>query len=242
MVGSSPRCFGCKKALFCGTHKGELCTACDEPAYQVPVTQPSNAMASHFPAIITCLMPARGGLLMAQYGLVPFDATPVPLVTILAPSECQLPVQQEDDTPLPQPGVGSCRMVLKNTPSTILVINASGFAGFQFPTVDNDEVTALRWNLLPSHMPIMDTSMLVPWCPMRNTPSGKKGDYMCACHHVFLSLCLFALLLENILSGLMQILSVKPMRDRHYGESMSPQPILRLWTCKHWSPHVGHYR
>ena len=33
VVGSSARCFGCKQALLCGTHKGVLCTACDEPPY-----------------------------------------------------------------------------------------------------------------------------------------------------------------------------------------------------------------
>ena len=55
--GSSARCFGCKQALLCGTHKGVLCTACDEPANEAPAAQPSNALPSHFPTMLTCLMP-----------------------------------------------------------------------------------------------------------------------------------------------------------------------------------------
>ena len=33
----SARWYGCQKTLLCGTHKGELRTACDEPMDLVPV-------------------------------------------------------------------------------------------------------------------------------------------------------------------------------------------------------------
>ena len=87
--GSSARCFGCKEALLCGTHKGVLCTACDEPTNEAPAAQPSNALPSHFPTMLTCLMPRGGELLTAHYAAVPFDASPVP----------------QDTTPAPAPGV-----------------------------------------------------------------------------------------------------------------------------------------
>ena len=145
--GSSARCFRCKQALLCGTHKGVLCTACDEPATEAPAAEASNALPSHFPTMLTCLMPGGGELLTAHYAAVPFDASPIPQVTTLAPSDCPFRVQHEDDAPLP--GVGGCRMVLKTRPGTILVVNGGRFAGFQVPTTDNDEVTAWRWNLLP---------------------------------------------------------------------------------------------
>ena len=76
--GSSARCFGCKQALLCGIHKGVLCTACDEPANEAPAAQPSNALPSHFPTMLTCLMPGGGELLTAHYVAVPFDASLVP--------------------------------------------------------------------------------------------------------------------------------------------------------------------
>ena len=104
--GSSARCFGCKQALLCGTHKGVLCTACDEPANEAPAAQPSNALPSHFPTMLTCLMPGGGELLTAHYAAVPFDASPVPQDTTPAPSDCPFRMQHEDDAPLPQPGVG----------------------------------------------------------------------------------------------------------------------------------------
>ena len=63
------------------------------------------------------------------------------------------------------------------------------------PTTDNDEVTALRWNLLPPRMPLMDISVLAASGHVRDNPQGKKGDYMCACHqvNVFLSFFAFAI-------------------------------------------------
>ena len=193
--GSSARCFGCKQALLCGTHKGVLCTACNEPANEAPAAQTSNALPSHFPTMLTCLMPGGGELLTAHYAVVPFDASPVPQDTTPAPSDCSFRVQHEDDAPLPQPGVGGCRMVLKTRPGTILVVNGGRFAGFQVPTTDNDEVMAWRWNLLPPRMPIMDISVLAASGHVRDNPQGKKGDYMCACHqvNVFLSFFAFAI-------------------------------------------------
>ena len=59
--GSSARCFGCKQALLCGTHKGVLCTACDEPANEAPAAQPSNALPSHFPTMLTAVSIAQRG-------------------------------------------------------------------------------------------------------------------------------------------------------------------------------------
>ena len=92
--------------------------------------------------MLTCLMPGGGELLTAHYAGVPFDASPVPQDTTPAPSDCPFRVQHEDDAPLPQPGVGGCRMVVKTRPGTILVVNGGRVAGFQVPTTDNDEVTA----------------------------------------------------------------------------------------------------
>ena len=147
--GSSARCFGFKQSLLCGTHKGVLCTACDEAANEAPAAQPSIALPSHFPTMLTCLMPGAGELLTAHYAAVSFNASPVPQDTSPAPRDCPFRVQHEDDAPLPQPGVGGCRMVLRTRPGTILVVNGGRFAGFQVPTTDSDEVTAWRRNLLP---------------------------------------------------------------------------------------------
>ena len=190
--GSSARCFGCKQSLLCGTHKGVLCTACDEPAKEAPAAQPSNALPSHFPTMLKCLMPGGGELLTAHYAAVPFDASPVPQDTTPAPSDCPFRVQHEDDAPLPQLGVGGCRMVLKTRPGTILVVDGGRFAGFEVPTTDNDEVTAWRWNLLPPGMPIMDISVRTASGHVRDDPHGKKGDYFCACHQVNVFLSFFA--------------------------------------------------
>ena len=97
--------FGCKQALLCGTHKGVLCTACDEPANEAPAAQPSNALPSHFVTMLTCLMPGGGELLTAHYAAVPFDASPVTQDTTLAPSDCPFRVQHEDLVPVLLPPV-----------------------------------------------------------------------------------------------------------------------------------------
>ena len=132
-------------------------------------------------------------MLTAHYAAVPFDASPVPQDTTPAPSDCPFRVQHEDDAPLPQPGVGGCRMVLKTRPGTILVVNGGRFAGFQVPTTDNDEVTAWRWNLLPPRMPIMDISVLAASGHVRDNPRGEKGDYACHQVNVFFSFFAFAI-------------------------------------------------
>ena len=230
--GGSAMCFWCKKALMCGTHKGELCTTCDEPADPVQAAQqPSNAMPSHFPTVLTCLMPGGGQLLMAHYDPVPFDASPVPRDTTPAPSECPFQVQHEDDAPLPQPGVGGCRMVLRTRPGTILVINGGRFAGFQVPTGDNDEVTAWRWNLLSPRMPIMDISVLAPSGHVRDNPQGKKGEYMCACHQVFLSFCWAREWDLPFVSCNALLLSMACTYDAQVHKSIQPRGKLLLRVC-----------
>ena len=140
--------------------------------------------------MLTCLMPGGGELLTAHYAGVPFDASPIPEATTPAPSDCPFRVQHEDNAPLPQPGVGGCRMVLKTRPGTILVVNGGRSAGFQVPTTDNDEVTAWRWNLLPPRMPIMDiimgpharidrardTRVAEPWLHATEGERGRERD------------------------------------------------------------------